>query len=927
MYFIAGKLGLKLAVVNASATAVWPPTGIALAALLVFGYRVWPGIFLGAFLVNITTVGSLATTLGIATGNTLEGLAGAYLINRFANGRRALERSQDVFKFATLAALLSTTVSATFGVTSLCLGGYARWADYEPIWLTWWLGDAVGAFIVAPLLLLWSADPRVRWPKAKLTEAVLVIAVLILMGQAVFGSLLPVEARRYLLPYICVPVLIWVAFRFGSREAATATFLLSAIALWGTLRGFGPFARDVQNESLLLLQAFMAINALMALTLAAVATERTRGEEALRKAHDGLELRVQERTAALSHVNDQLQDREALLHGLFEHAPDAILAADRQRNIQRANAQAETMFGYRREELLGLPVETLIPECFRERHVSDRMGNAAEPHTRSVGTGLDLHGRRKDGSEFPVDIMLSPLEAAAGRMVIAIVRDITRRKRAEEVIRANEERFRLLVENVKDYAIYMLDPTGHIASWNAGAERITGYLAEEIIGRHCACFYPQADVEWGKPLYELKLAEVSGRFEEEGWRLRKDGSLFLASVVITALRDQAGNLRGFSKITHDITERKRIEQALEEERTLLRSLIDTIPDHIYIKDLDGRYALDNIAHARFVGAKGPEEVVGKSVFDCFPAPLAEEYAAEDRNVLRTGQPLVNKEEEIVNRAGYTRWVSTTKVPLRDRRESIIGLVCTSRDTTERKRAEERLQQTAAALEKSNAELQQFAYVASHDLQEPLRVVASYLQLLARQYRGKLDAEADNFIQRAVNGVKRMQTLIADLLAYSRVGAQAEALAKVDCAELVAQALADLEEAVKEQGAVVTHDPLPTVVADRSQITQLFQNLIGNALKFRSKEAPRIHVGATAQDGAWVFSVRDNGIGIDLQYAERIFLIFQRLHTRTEYPGTGIGLAICKKIVENHRGRIWVESQAGQGATFYFTIPQRNGGAA
>src|SRR5207249_4219314 len=162
VYFIAGKLGLKLAVVNANATAVWPPTGIALAALLVFGYRVWPGIFLGAFLVNITTAGSVATTIGIATGNTLEGLLGAYLINRFANGRRALERSQDVFKFATLAALLSTTVSATFGVTSLCLGGYARWTDYEPIWLTWWLGDVVGAFIVAPLLLLWSADPRVR---------------------------------------------------------------------------------------------------------------------------------------------------------------------------------------------------------------------------------------------------------------------------------------------------------------------------------------------------------------------------------------------------------------------------------------------------------------------------------------------------------------------------------------------------------------------------------------------------------------------------------------------------------------------------------------------------------------------------------------------------------------------------------------------
>jgi chemotaxis family two-component system sensor kinase Cph1 len=243
-----------------------------------------------------------------------------------------------------------------------------------------------------------------------------------------------------------------------------------------------------------------------------------------------------------------------------------------------------------------------------------------------------------------------------------------------------------------------------------------------------------------------------------------------------------------------------------------------------------------------------------------------------------------------------------------------------REVAERLQAQQGMAKRSAELQRSNAELEQFAYVASHDLQEPLRMVSSYTQLLAKRYRDKLDGSAIEFIDFAVDGVKRMQKLIQDLLQLSRVGTRAREFAVVNCEAALQTARLNLSAAIRQSGAAITQDSLPPVRADCGQLAQLFQNLLGNALKYRAERTPQIHIGCDVQDGYWQFSVRDNGIGIDPQFAERIFMLFQRLHGKGEYEGTGIGLAICKKIVERHGGNIWVESAAGQGANFKFTLP-------
>ena len=311
VYMIAGKLGLQLAVFHPSATPVWPPAAISLAACLLIGPWVWPAIFVGAFVVNLTTAGSIATSFGIATGNTLEGLLGAFLINRYANGRQVFARQRDTLSFFLCAAGLSTVVSATIGVTTLSLAGYADWDRYAAIWISWWLGDAVGILLFTPVIVLWTSDP-IKWSRSQLIEIVITLLALCLVTGLVFHSGVALNVVRYPLGCLAFSILIWIAFRLGPRKTATAILLCAGIATWGTLMGTGPFAQGSEKETLLSLQTFMAVIAVTALALAVGVSERRRAEEALDQLNQTLERRIQDRTSVLQTNVEQLQELDRL---------------------------------------------------------------------------------------------------------------------------------------------------------------------------------------------------------------------------------------------------------------------------------------------------------------------------------------------------------------------------------------------------------------------------------------------------------------------------------------------------------------------------------------------------------------------------------------------------------------------------------------
>jgi PAS domain S-box-containing protein len=774
VYYGAAKLGLTMAFVAEQVTAVWPPTGIALAALLLFGYRIWPGIALGAFLANATANAPLAAAAGITLGNTLEALVGAWLLLSLVKFDPALGRVKDVLSLVVLAAGLSTIVSATIGATSLCLAGVKPWAVFPSIWSVWWLGDAMGNLVVAPLLLTWAGWRRVAWRPRRVVEAGALLLGLAAISLLVFAG--PTDLFSFHpLAYTVFPFMIWAALRFGQPAATLVTFVASGMAIWGTVSGYGPFAAPTTHESLILVQVFMGVVSVTALILGAVTIEREQAKEAARQNRDELQLTLeaarvgtwdwdqhngrvrwsdnleamfglapgaldgtfeaflncvhtedrdkvlQAVRSALAEVKDfeieyrsvsangtlrwmvgrggmlvdaagqplrmhgicaditprkqaeaSLRQSYDLLRAVTEGTTDAVFVKDRlgrylminaagarflgrtvaevigkddmelfspetarsimegdrrimatgevqtyedvgvaagvtrtylstkgpyrdaQGNVigvigiscdiserKRAeerfrlvvesapsgmlmingegrivlvNAQTEKMFGYSRNDLLGQPVELLMPDRFRDGHRAYRAGFFVNPTARFMGGGRELYGRRRDGSEFPVEIGLTPIEVSDGLFVLSAIADITERKRAEET----RSRLAAIVESSED-AILSKDLDGIILSWNRAAEKMYGYAAAEIVGQPILRLVPPERAgEVSMILEQLKRGNRLENFETV--RMRKDGTRIDVALNISPMADAAGRITSAAAIGRDITTRKRSER-------------------------------------------------------------------------------------------------------------------------------------------------------------------------------------------------------------------------------------------------------------------------------------------------------------------------------------------------------------------------------
>jgi PAS domain S-box-containing protein len=472
----------------------------------------------------------------------------------------------------------------------------------------------------------------------------------------------------------------------------------------------------------------------------------------------------------------------------------------------------------------------------------------------------------------------------------------------------NEPRLNHIWEILPDMAIYKLNVSGEVSGWSEAAQRLLGFTSGEVIGHHLEELAKKALTI--APVSALEEALRDGQSETFGLAIRKDGSRFWANEVTVPIRDGEGKATGFGKVVRDVTSWKVSQE--ERDRIFMLSA-----DLIGVCGFDGFFKRINPSFSRVLGYS-EAEILGKPYLE-FVHPDDVEATRREAGAIAQGNG------DAVTLSFVNRYLCAdgTICSLEWKVQTVMSeqlMYCVARDVTKQKATERKLETYTRELERSNEELRQFAYVASHDLQEPLRAVVGCVEMLGQRNSGKLDERSVELIGHVADGARRMQTLIRDLLAYSRIGSKGIAKAWVDASVIVEKALRQLRVAVNESGAVITVDALPQLMADPVQLGQLFQNLIGNAIKFRTQQPPQIHVGAEMTDREIVFSISDHGIGIAPEYHERMFGMFQRLNSRKRYPGTGVGLAICKKVVERHGGRIWVESRFGEGSVFRFAVP-------
>jgi PAS domain S-box-containing protein len=613
------------------------------------------------------------------------------------------------------------------------------------------------------------------------------------------------------------------------------------------------------------------------------------------------------------------REAERKFKDLLEAAPDAMVVVNQGGQIVLLNLQAEKQFGYRRDELLGQEVKNIIPEGFAERLIADDLRSAEDALAQQIGTGIELTGKRKDGGEFPIEIMLSPLESAEGILVTAAIRDISVRKAAENHLAQMQGKYRGLLEAAPD-AMVVVNQGGEIVLLNLRAEAEFGYRRDELLGQQLTNIIPEGFAE-RLVADDLRSAEdalaqqIGTGIELTGQR--KDGSAFPIEIMLSPLESTEGIL--VTAAIRDISVRKAAEKHLAQMEGRYRGLLEAAPDAMVVVNQGGKIVLLNLQAEKQFGYRR-DELLGQKVKNIIPEGFAERLIADDlrsaedalAQQIGTGIELTGQ-----RRDGSQFPIEIMLSPL----ESAEGILVTAaiRDITERKRNERTLLEKNNELQVAVNELDAFSYSVSHDLRAPLRAIDGFSQILLKQCGPLLSGEPRKYLQRVRDNTVQMGHLVDDLLRFSRLGRQPLAKQLVPTGAIVEQALRDARQQAAGRSIRVSVGALPPVWGDAALLKQVFVNLIDNAFKYtRLRDDSVVEIGSRKIGDEQVFVIRDNGVGFDMQYADKLFDVFQRLHRAEDFAGTGVGLAIVQRIVQRHGGRVWVEAAVDHGATFYFT---------
>jgi PAS domain S-box-containing protein len=939
LYFAAAMLGLSLASSAEQVTLVWPPTGIALAAVLLFGPRVWPGIALGAFLANALAHEPLPVAAGIAAGNTLEALAGAWLLRRLVGFRPSLERARDVLGLIVLAATVSTAVSATVGVTSLCLGGVQPWAEYGALWWVWWLGDGMGALIVAPALLTWADRLAARRRPRRLAEACVLLLGLGVVSAAVFAGG-PPAGRGYPLEYTVFPFVIAAALRFGQPGAAAVTLTVAAIAVWATMNGHGPFAKGTTHENLILLQLYMAVVAVTALLLGAITAERRTAGRRLAASHAVANVLAGSPTTAdptakiLQAICDSLGwdvgalwtvDAQADVLRCAEVWPRAPAAFPGFEVVSRGRTFARGV---------GLPGR--VWASGRPAWIADILGDDNFPRAPAAA-----HEGLRGAFAFPVvvgnqtlgvveffsrsiqqpDDDLLRLLAAAGSQVGLFLE----RRRAEERLRESERNLRLIAENATD-VIFAYDLARRLLYGNPAFEALTGYTVAELRERQFINYLHPEDAPRMLALMEGVFQGIP--FRDAEFRIvTRGGEVKWCSSSWGALLDAAGKQIGVQGREHDITERRRAEQAFQEQHELLRVLTDNAASCLCLIDAGGRATYVNPAFEAVTGYT-LEEIRGRLVHDVLHhrRPDGSPYPRADCPIDRATaaqRPLKDHEDVFLRKSGEFFPVRFWLVPLAGG-GSAVGGVAEFRDVTVEKRAAEELAE-------ADRRKDEFLAMLAHELRNPLAPIRNALHLL--KFAGGDGVQLQQVRDLMERQVQHLVRLVDDLLDVSRIMRGKIELRKesLELATVVSRAVETVQPVIDAQGhrLEVALPPGPVRLhGDLVRLAQVLGNLLNNAAKY-TERGGRIRLDAACEGGEVVVRVQDTGLGIPPGLLPHVFEPFVQGDGSMERSqgGLGIGLTLVRRLAELHGGSATAASAGpGRGSEFTVRLPIEDRGS-